>query len=101
MCRKKLARHNPAFKASEKEHQRASKQSARKNPDVLARECAAKVSARKNPTFKAKEIQGQRTSKQNARKGPFVLECERIKQQQNRQKKKNTKTRRDVCIRCG
>ena len=42
----------------------------------------------KNPAFKAKEIQCQRTSKQNARKDPFVLECERIKQQQNRQHKR-------------
>ena len=30
----------------------------------------------------------QRTSKQNARKDPFILECERIKQQQSRQRKR-------------
>ena len=88
MCFKAGSKKKPAFKASEKEHKRASKQRARKNPDVLARECAAKVSARKNPTFKAKEIQCQCTSKQNARKDPFVLECERIKQQQNTQQKR-------------
>ena len=43
---------------------------------------------RKSPAFKAKEIVYQRSSKQNARKDPFVLECERIKQQQNRQQKR-------------
>ena len=30
----------------------------------------------------------QRTSKQNARKDPFILECERIKQQESRQRKR-------------
>ena len=52
---KKSARQIPAFKASEKEHQRASKQKARKNPGVLAKERAAKESARQNPAFQANE----------------------------------------------
>ena len=30
----------------------------------------------------------QRTSKQNARKDQFILECERIKQEQSRQRKR-------------
>ena len=55
MLKKKLARQNPAFKASEKEHQRASKQNARNKPGVLAKECAEKKLARQTPTFKASE----------------------------------------------
>ena len=39
---KKLARQNPTFKASEKEHMRASKQKVRKKPGVLAKESAEK-----------------------------------------------------------
>ena len=42
MLKKNLARQNPAFKASEKEYQRASKQNARNKSGVLAKECAEK-----------------------------------------------------------
>ena len=42
----------------------------------------------KDSAFKEKKIECQRSSKQNAKKkDPIVLECERIKQQQNRQQK--------------
>ena len=46
------------------------------------------MSAREKHAFQSKEIVNQRTSNQNARKDPFILECERIKQQQSRQRKR-------------
>ena len=78
MLKKKLARQNAAFKASEKEYQRASKQNARNKSGVLAKECAEKKKlARQNPAFKASEKEHQRASKQNARNRSGVLakEC--------------------------
>ena len=65
---KKLARQILAFKASENEHQRASKQKIRKKPGVLAKECAVKKLARQIPAFKASENEHQCASKQKIRK---------------------------------
>ena len=56
MLKKKLARQTPTFKASEKDHQRASKQNARNKPGVLAKECSAKAVARKKPGVLAKRV---------------------------------------------
>ena len=50
-----LGRQKPAFKASEKDNQSASKQRARKKPGVLAKEYAAKAVARKKPCVLAKK----------------------------------------------
>ena len=78
----------PTFKRSEQELQRTAKQRAKRNPDVLARECAAKVSARKRFCFQRKKDRVPALIKTECeKKDPIVLECERIKQQQNRQQK--------------
>ena len=70
---KTLARQNPTFKASEQEQQHAYKQEARKNPGILANECAGKKLARQNPTFKASEKEQPHAYKQEARKKPGIL----------------------------
>ena len=44
--------------------------------------------ARQDRDYTAKELVAQRKSKQNARKNPFVLECERVKKQEYRKKKR-------------
>ena len=51
---KKIARQNPAFKASEKEHQDASKQKVRKKPGVLAKECDEKKISKTKPRIQNK-----------------------------------------------
>ena len=101
-AKKKLARQNPAFKASEKEHQCTSKQKARKKPGVLenertakaiarkkrgvlAKESADKKLARQNPAFKASENEHQRASKQKVRKKPGVLAKESAEKKLARQ----------------
>ena len=63
--KKKLARQTPTFKATEKEHQRASKQNARNKPGVLAKECSAKAVARKKPGVLAKECAEKELARQN------------------------------------
>ena len=103
------ARGNPAFKAKESVYQKESKPSTRKDPVFKTKERESRQSARGNPAFKAKEIVNQKESKQSARenptyiareksyqnaskkkarKNPYVLECERIKQQEIRQEKR-------------
>ena len=74
-----------AFKEKEKISQLASKQSARKNVDVLAKELARKKSARQNPAFKEKEKISQLLSKQSARKNVDVLAKELAKKKSTRQ----------------
>ena len=75
-------------------YQRASKQSARKNPTFKTKELAyqklSKQLVRQDSDFKIKETQYQRASKQKARRKPIVLEQERIKKQQIRQLKRQT-----------
>ena len=66
---------------------------ARQDKDYKAKELVAqqksKQNARQDPTFKVKELVVQRKSKQTARKKKqFVLECERIKKQECRRKKR-------------
>lgn len=57
-----------------------------------------KQSERNNPAFKVKELLYQRKSEQNSRKEPLVQECERIRQQQNRQQKRKLEDESDLCI---
>ena len=69
------ARQDRGYKAKELVAQRKSKQNARQDRDYKAKELLAELAA-------------QRKSKQNARKNPFVLECERVKKQEFRKKKR-------------
>ena len=85
LAKKQSARQNPAFKEKEKISQLASKQSARKNVDVLAKELDRKRSDRQNPAFKEKEKANQLASKQSARKSVDTLEKECVKKQSARQ----------------
>ena len=77
---KRKQRSKLAFKEKEKITQLASKQSARKNLDVLAKELAKKQSVRQNPAFKEKEKISQLLSKQSARQNPAFKEKEKIGQ---------------------
>ena len=85
LAKKRSARQNPAFKEKEKISQLLSKQSARKNVDVLAKELARKKSARQNPTLREKENINQLASKQSARKNVDVLAKELAKKRSARQ----------------
>ena len=80
------------YKAKELVAQRRSKQKARQDRDFKAKESVAQRKhmhkARQDRDYKAKELVAQRKSKQNARKNPFVLECERVKKQEYRRKKR-------------
>ena len=77
---KRKQRSKLAFKEKEKISQLASKQSSRKNVDVLAKELAKKQSARQNPAFKKKEKISQLLSKQSTRQNPAFKEKEKISQ---------------------
>ena len=77
---KRKQRSKLAFKEKEKISQLASKQSARKNVDVLAKELAKKQSVRQNPAFKEKEKNSQLLSKQSARQNSAFKEKEKISQ---------------------
>ena len=78
---KRKQRSNLAFKEKEKIYQLTSKQSARKNVDVLAKERVKKQCERKKPGVLAKEC----AQKQSARKKPGVLAQECAKKQLTRQ----------------
>ena len=81
---KQSARRNPVFRAKETVYQKKSKQSARRNPVFRAKETVyqkeSKQSARKDPVFKTKE----RESKQSARKDPVFKTKERESRQSAR-----------------
>ena len=85
LAKKKSARQNPTFREKENINQLASKQSARKNVDVLAKELAKKRSARQNPAFKEKEKIRQLASKQSARQNTGFKEKEKICQLASKQ----------------
>ena len=89
---KQKARQDRDFKAKESVAQRKHMHKARQDRDYKAKELVAqrksKQKARQDRDFKAKELVAQRKSKQNARKNPFVLECERVKKQEYRRKKR-------------
>ena len=74
---KQSARKDPVFKAKERE----SRQSARKDPVFKAKERESKQSARQNPVFRAKESMYQKESKQSARKDPVFKTKERESKQ--------------------
>ena len=82
---KRKQRSKLAFKEKEKINQLASKQSARKNVDVLAKELAKKRSARQNLAFKEKEKISQLLSKQSARQNVDVLAKELAEKRSARQ----------------
>ena len=86
------ARQDRDYKAKELVAQRKSKQKARQGRDFKAKESVAQRKhmhkARQDRDYKAKELVAQLKSKQNARKNPFVLECERVKKQEYRRKKR-------------
>ena len=90
---KQKARQDRDFKAKELVAQLKSKQKARQDRDFKAKESVAQRKhmhkARQDRDYKTKELVAQRKSKQNARKNPFVLECERVKKQEYRRKKRN------------
>ena len=89
---KQNARQDRDYKAKELVSQRKSKQNARQDRDFKAKESVAQRKrmhkARQDTDYKAKELVAQRESKQNARKNLFVLECERVKKQDYRRKKR-------------
>ena len=76
---KRKQRSKLALKEKEKITQLASKQSARKNVDVLAKTFANKQSVRQNRPFKEKEKNSQLLSKQSARRNVNVLAKELAK----------------------
>ena len=80
------------YKEKELVAQRKSKQNARQDRHYKAKELLAQRKhmhkARQDRDYKAKELVAQCKSKQNARKNPFVLECERVKKQECRKKKR-------------
>ena len=86
------ARQDSDYKAKELPAQLKSKQKARQDSDYKAKESVAQRKhmhkARQDRDYKAKELVAQRKSKQNARKNPFILECERVKKQEYRRKKR-------------
>ena len=67
-AKKKLARQNPTFKASEKEQQRAYKQEARKKPGILAKNVLKKKASKTKSHFKASEKEEQHTYMQEVKK---------------------------------
>ena len=79
---KQSARKDPVFKAKERE----SRQSARKDPVFKAKERESKQSARQNPVFRAKESMYQKESKQSGRKDPVFKVKERESKQSARKK---------------
>ena len=89
---KQNARQDRGYKVKELVAQRKSKQNARQGRDFKAKELLAQRKhmhkARQDRDYTAKELVAQRKSKQNARKNPFVLECERVKKQEYRKKKR-------------
>ena len=89
---KQNARQDRDYKAKELVSQRKSKKNARQDRDFKAKESVAQRKrmhkARQDIDYKAKELVAQRESKQNARKNLFVLECERVKKQDYRRKKR-------------
>ena len=89
---KQKARQDRDYKAKESVAERKHMHRARQDRDYKAKELVAqrksKQKARQDRDFKAKELVAQRKSKQNARKNPFVLECERVKKQEYRRKKR-------------
>ena len=82
---KRKQRSKLAFKEKEKTSQLLSKQSARRNVNVLAKEFAKKQSARQNPAFKEKEKISQLLSKQSARQNPAFKEKEKFSQLMSKQ----------------
>ena len=78
---KQSARKDPVFKAKERE----SKQSARKDSVFKVKERESKQSARQNPVFRAKESMSQKKSKQSARKDPVFKAKERVYQKESKQ----------------
>ena len=87
------ARQDRDYKAKELVSQRKYKHKARQDRDYKAKELVAQRKhmhkARQDADYKAKELVAQCKSKQNTRKNPFVLECERVKKQEYRRKKRN------------
>ena len=65
---KRKCRQNLAFKGKERDYEKESKQSARKDSVFKLKERESKQSARKNPVFRAKERDYQKESKQSARR---------------------------------
>ena len=82
---RRKCRQNLAFKVKERDYQKESKQSARKDPVFKTRERESKQSARQNPVFRAKESMYQKESKQSARKDPVFKTKERESKQSARQ----------------
>ena len=78
---KQSARKDPVFKAKERE----SRQSARKDPVFKAKERESKQSARQNPVFRAKESMYQKKSKQSARQNPVFRAKESMYQKETKQ----------------
>ena len=81
---RRKCRQNLAFKGKERDYQKESKQSARKDPIFKVKERESKQSARKNPVFRAKESIYQKESKQSARKDPAFKVKERESKQSAR-----------------
>ena len=82
---RRKCRQNLAFKVKERDYQKESKQSARKDPVFKTKERESKQSARQNPVFRAKESMYQKESKQSARKDPVFKTKERESKQSARQ----------------
>ena len=78
---KQSARKDLVFKAKERE----SRQSARKDPVFKAKERESKQSARQNPVFRAKESMYQKKSKQSARQNPVFRAKESMYQKESKQ----------------
>ena len=81
---KRKCRQDLAFKGKERDYEKESKQSARKDPVFKEKERESKQSARKNPVFRAKERDYQKESKQSARKDPVFKVKERESKQSAR-----------------
>ena len=82
---RRKCRQNLAFKGKERDYQKESKQSARKDPVFKVKERESKQSARQNPVFRAKESMSQKKSKQSARKDPVFKAKERDYQKESKQ----------------
>ena len=82
---KQSARRNPVLRAKETVYQKVSKQCTRKDPVFKTKERESKQSARRNPVFRAKETVYQKESKQSARRNPVFRAKETVYQKESKQ----------------